>query len=690
MADVIFIVGGKGGVGASHLAAETAKHFAKTRSTLLVDGDLAGRRSAAIMFNMIARLDERRISDEFALVDIAPNLALFELAGSIHGGFTIKADEVEALYKRIESNISMIVVDASQPFAAAVRPFAVRSSNFVIVVEPSMLGVTGARVMQHELAKFGVPASRVSAVVLGRDPRPALATPEIERTLGITLFGDISVLDDKRRDGAIQTFVSKVQSSIVRTDELLTLQPSSSTPLGERRLGKRTEGPVGAPSSLDKRQNKVVSIQRDARDEAKIEIHRELSRRIDVAALSGGDQLKIEGLKIEIERTIAELVGTRTDIGSAEEMARLRREVIDEVLGYGPLEELMSDPDVSEIMVNGPDTIYIERAGVLEKTKRRFNDTKQLRLIIERIITPLGRHIDEATPMVDARLPDGSRVNATVEPLSLDGPTLTIRRFAKERMGAGDLIGKGSMTPAMADLLRAAVEARLNIVISGGTGSGKTTLLNVMSNYIPTGERIVTIEDAAELQISKEHVVRLEARPANAEGRGEIRIRDLVKNSLRMRPDRIVVGECRGGEALDMLQAMNTGHDGSLTTIHANSPRDCLSRIETMVMMAGYDLPIRAIREQVSGAVDLLVQTARLRDGSRKIISISEVVGMESDIITTQELIRFDQRGLNKDGSVAGAFMYTGVQPMFLPRLEEYGITFEVERLSEMQLTVAW
>ncbi len=690
MPDVIFIVGGKGGVGATHLAVETAKHFAQTRSTLLVDGDLAGRRSVAILFNSIARLDERRISEEFALVDLAPQLSLFELAGSIHGGFTVKSDDVEGLYKRVAPHVEMVIVDASQPFAAAVRPFAVRSSNFIVVVEPSMLGVTGARVMQHELSKFGVPPSRLNAVVLVREPRPKLATAEIERALGMPILGEIPVLDDKRRERAVLGFVNNVHASLVRSDELLTLQPSTSTPLGERRLGKRgaIEEPANALQS-DQRQ-KAVSLERDARETVKAEVHREISRRIDVAALTGGDHLKIEELKAEIEGTIADLVGTRTDIGSAEEIARLRREIIDEVLGYGPLEELMADDSVSEIMVNGPDTIYVERRGVLERTKRRFNDSKQLRLIIERIITPLGRHIDEASPMVDARLPDGSRVNATVEPLSLDGPTLTIRRFAKERMNASDLIGKGSMTPAMADLLRAAVEARLNIVISGGTGSGKTTLLNVISNYIPDGERIVTIEDAAELQINREHVVRLEARPANAEGHGEIRIRDLVKNSLRMRPDRIVVGECRGGEALDMLQAMNTGHDGSLTTIHANTPRDCLSRIETMVMMAGYDLPIRAIREQVSGAVDLVVQTARMRDGSRKIVSISEVVGMESDVVTTQELVRFDQRGLGKDGAVAGAFVYTGVQPMFLPRLEEYGITFEVERLSEMQLAVAW
>ena len=349
----------------------------------------------------------------------------------------------------------------------------------------------------------------------------------------------------------------------------------------------------------------------------------------------------------------------------------------------------MGDPAVSEIMVNGPDQIYIERGGKVSLTNKHFNDSRQLRLVIERIIAPIGRHIDEASPMVDARLPDGSRVNATIEPLSLDGPTITIRRFGKHRMSFKDLIAIGSITAPVVDMLRAAVEGRLNIIISGGTGSGKTTLLNILSGFIPANERILTIEDAAELSLQQDHVVRLESRPPNVEGRGEIRIRDLVKNSLRMRPDRIVVGECRGGEALDMLQAMNTGHDGSLTTVHANTPRDCLSRIETMVLMAGYDIPVRAIREQVAGAVDLIVQVARMRDGSRKVTSVTEVVGMEGDVVTTQELVRFDQHGLDKQDKVAGNFVFTGVQPTFMKRLEDYGITFDMESLNSMQLSVA-
>ncbi len=344
----------------------------------------------------------------------------------------------------------------------------------------------------------------------------------------------------------------------------------------------------------------------------------------------------------------------------------------------------MKDPDLTEIMVNGPDTIYVERHGVIERSPKRFTESRQLRLIIERIITPLGRRIDEASPMVDARLPDGSRVNAIIEPVAIDGTTLTIRRFGHHRLTAEDLIANGAVPKQVMEFLQAAVQARLNCVVSGGTGSGKTTFLNVLSSFLPDRERIITIEDAAELLLNQSHVVRLESRPPNVEGTGEIAIRDLVRNALRMRPDRIIIGECRGGEALDMLQAMNTGHDGSLTTIHANGQRDALSRIETMVLMAGFDLPVRAIREQIASALDMVVHTARMRDGSRKIIGVSEVVGMEGDIVTMQEIVRFAQRGVDDDNRVVGEFCYTGVQPVCLKRFAEYGVPYDHRDLSQL------
>jgi pilus assembly protein CpaF len=358
---------------------------------------------------------------------------------------------------------------------------------------------------------------------------------------------------------------------------------------------------------------------------------------------------------------------------------QITREVMDEVLGYGPIQPLLNDPDVSEVMVNGPKKVYVEKKGKLAKTGVTFENDNHVIRVIERIVLPLGRRIDADSPTVDARLPDGSRVNAIVPPVALDGPSITIRKFRRDKLTMQQLIEYGSITPQMAEFLKACVISRLNIVISGGTGSGKTTLLNVLSGLIPEDERIVTIEDAAELQLQQDHVVRLETKPASLEGKGQVTIRDLVRNSLRMRPDRIVVGECRGGETLDMLQAMNTGHDGSLTTLHANTPRDALSRLETMVLMAGMDLPVKVIRQQISAAIDLIVQQTRLKDGSRKVTAISEVAGMEGDTIVLTDIFRFEQTGQTPDGKVIGQLKPTGIRPLFTPRLENAGFKLPPE-----------
>lgn len=352
---------------------------------------------------------------------------------------------------------------------------------------------------------------------------------------------------------------------------------------------------------------------------------------------------------------------------------QLFRDILDEILGFGPLQPLLEDSTITEVMVNGPNNVFIEQKGKLVKTGVRFDNDDAVLRVIEKIILPLGRRIDSDSPTVDARLPDGSRVNAVIPPVSIDGPSITIRKFDKGRLNIDQLIEYGSITANMASLLRACVISRLNILISGGTGSGKTTLLNVLSGYIPKDERIVTIEDAAELRLHQDHVVRLETKPPNIEGLHAITIRDLVRNSLRMRPDRIVVGEVRGGEALDMLQAMNTGHDGSLTTLHANSPRDALSRLETMCLMAGMDLPIRVIREQVASAIDLIVQQSRLKDGSRKVTSVSEVAGMEGSTIVMTEIFKFEQTGVGPEGEVIGEMKPTGIRPIFTPRLEQNG-----------------
>ena len=362
---------------------------------------------------------------------------------------------------------------------------------------------------------------------------------------------------------------------------------------------------------------------------------------------------------------------------TAAERRRLLDEVIAELIGHGPIEPLLNDPEVSEVMVNGAHQVYVERRGRLEKTAIRFQDDEHVRRIIDRIVSRIGRRIDESSPLVDARLPDGSRVNAVIPPLAVNGSALTIRKFSKEGLNVHDLIRLGTLSPDATELLEACVRARLNIIVSGGTGSGKTTMLNVVSAFIPDAERIVSIEDAVELQLQQEHVVRLESRPANVEGKGEVTIRELVRNSLRMRPDRIIVGEVRGAEALDMLQAMNTGHDGSLSTVHANSPRDAMSRLETLVLMAGMDLPLRVVREQISSAVNLIVQMARLRDGTRRVTAISEVHGMEGQVVTLQDVFVFDfSAGVDANGRFRGQLIPTGVRPKFAEKFEELGIPY--------------
>jgi pilus assembly protein CpaF len=385
------------------------------------------------------------------------------------------------------------------------------------------------------------------------------------------------------------------------------------------------------------------------------------------------DLSKTAEVRSRIKALFDQIVETENIVLTRVERDRLFEEVSADIIGFGPIEPLLQDPAISEVMVNGPDQIYIEQKGKLVLTDIRFDNDDHVRRIIDRIVSPLGRHVDEASPICDARLPDGSRVNIVIPPVSLVGPCVTIRKFSKTPLTMDDLIRFGSITPEIAEFLRACVLARLNIVVSGGTGSGKTTLLNVLSSFIPDDERIVTVEAAAELQLRQEHVVRLEARPPNIEGKGAITIRDLVINCLRMRPERIVVGECRGREALDMLQAMNTGHDGSLTTGHANTPRDMLARLETMVLMAGMDLPVSAIRQQVSSAVDLIVQQSRLRDGTRKVTNITEVLGMEGDVITLQDIFLFEQESF-EGGKVQGRMRATGVRPHFMPKIEDSGV----------------
>src|SRR5437762_2813651 len=406
-------------------------------------------------------------------------------------------------------------------------------------------------------------------------------------------------------------------------------------------------------------------------EELKRLIHGKLVDKLDLSRVS---DLEGDTLRREIRLVVERLCDTENPLLNRMERERLIDEVLDETFGFGPLEVLLKDPTISDILINGPAKIYVERRGKMEKTDVKFRDNEHLLQIIDRIVSKVGRRVDETSPMVDARLPDGSRVNAIIPPLALDGPTMSIRRFGANPLKLEDLLNYKAFTPEMAMLMEACIKARLNILISGGTGCGKTTLLNTLSSFIPHDERIITIEDAAELQLQQDHIVRLETRPANIEGKGKIDTRDLVRNALRMRPERIIIGECRGPEALDMLQAMNTGHAGSMTTLHANTPRDGQARLETMIMMGGLDLPIKAMRQQISSAVDIIIQANRLQGGPRKITSITEVMGMEQDIIVMQEIFRYRQMGIDQNGRAFGQFEATGVRPSFVSRIEAAGI----------------
>src|SRR5580698_2298145 len=418
-------------------------------------------------------------------------------------------------------------------------------------------------------------------------------------------------------------------------------------------------------------------------DELKRQIHSKLVERLDFTRVR---DLSSEAMRRDIRRVIEHLCDTENPLLNRMERERLIDEVLDETLGFGPLEILLKDPTISDILVNGPHKVYVERRGKLEKTEVKFRDNDHLLQIIDRIVSKIGRRVDETSPMVDARLPDGSRVNAVIPPISLDGPSLSIRRFGANPLKLEDLLNYKAFTPEMAMLMEACIKARLNIIISGGTGCGKTTLLNTLSAFIPSEERVVTIEDAAELQLQQDHIVRLETRPPNIEGKGAVATRDCVRNALRMRPERIIIGECRGGESLDMLQAMNTGHAGSMTTLHANSPRDAQARLETMVMMAGMDLPIKAMRQQISSAVDMIVQANRLQGGPRKVTSITEVMGMEQDMIIMQDIFRFKQVGLDQNGRAYGQFEATGVRPTFMARLESSGVRLPANLFQERVL----
>ncbi len=617
--------------------------------------------------------------------------------------------ELAGLFAQLSKEHDQIVVDTSFPSLASesARALLDLASALVVVVTPDVTALGATKAWLDHARSFHVAPERIHLVVNRTGVTEDVTAKDISEHLGRPLAAQIpyhtALLTSVNRGLPLVAF--QPQHPAVAAIAQLGAKALSLPPVdlagNLRRLVASPEaqggrGSVTAPQDTPGGTAREVTptttvtalvpmrftpAQAERLGELKREVHKELVeelKRFNMTLDALSDPKRKGEIRDQVVDVVASILDDMTNLplNSRGDREALINDIANEAVGLGPLERHLSDPAVTEIMVNGPSKIYVERGGKLTLIPDTFTDEKQLRVVIDRIVAPLGRRVDESSPMCDARLPDGSRVNVIIPPLSLIGSTVTIRKFPERRLTVDDLMRFGALTGDMSQFIRCAVLAKLNIFISGGTGSGKTTLLNVMSGFIPADERIVTIEDAAELQLHQDHVISLESRPPNLEGQGAIHIRDLVRNSLRMRPDRIIVGEVRGGEALDMLQAMNTGHDGSLATGHANSPRDALARLETMVLMAGVDLPIRAIREQIAAAINLIVQVSRMKDGSRKITRISEVLGMESELIVMQDLFTFDQKTVNESGEVVGDFRYTGLMPHAAEQFERVGLKF--------------
>ncbi|USN46946.1 MAG: Flp pilus assembly complex ATPase component TadA [Pseudobdellovibrionaceae bacterium] len=698
---LIVVAGGKGGVGKSVFAANLAiTLMQEMRSkTLLID------------------LDARSCGDQNVILGVRPNKTVNDLtqfkasltaqtlsslltghsSGLSYLGAVQTPDQTLAaspeLFKKqlysVSQHFKFIIADIGNDLQDLQMAAIENASVILLVSTPEVLVVNQTKKMLHDLVTATVPAEMVQ-VVINKMGRNALNPNSIAQSLNRPIIGLIA--NDE----------ATAYSSLQRSAPFMLTTPNSPMAQGYRDVARRLTGGLlqklkttsrpknlrGTQSTSDLpaldstapsgSQAKGQKNEMDAPSLLKAQIHHQLIREMDLKkdlTSSKGDPSKEKELRDKTTRVVSQLTDRMASHLSREERGQVIKQVLDEALGLGPLEELLEDARVTEIMVNGAKQIYIEKSGKIQLSPVTFTSNQQLKNVIERIVTPLGRRIDEKTPYVDARLADGSRVNAVIEPLAIDGPAVTIRKFPSERVTILDYTDRfKSMTRGMADFLRICVEQGLNIIISGGTGTGKTTLLNVLSGFIPTNERIITVEDAAELQLKQEHVVRLETRPANMEGAGEISIRDLIRNSLRMRPDRIVVGETRDGAALDMLAAMNTGHDGSMTTVHSNNPREAISRLETLCLMAGMDLPARAIREQIASAVNLIVQITRFSDGSRKISSITEIVGMQGEAVTMQEIFRFKETGFDKNRKVVGQFQAMGRIPTFIEKFEQRGI----------------
>ena len=700
----ISLIGGKSGVGTSVCAINLATSlYRETKGkVLLLDFNILGAGDSSLM---LGGSDMRPLTELLPVIHKLNSKNIENYISKHKSGIwvlpainqsrqinNIDAEKLQAFFKIARKTFHTIVVDCGSQLNHANIHAISNSSAVFVVVAPQILTINSALQNIRDITTLQYPQELIQVLINRYTSKTtiteAVIQKKLKRNIVAVLPEDSREIDHSIHQG-MPIVINQTKSEFAKSVENLSHRLFSSGMLKkvnrfDLRIGNVPLVHFGSGSSSalhppkHQTKSKADALEYDRLSDLKMKAHSKLIEALNlkntnISELSGNPERLLE-LKEKARDAVAKIVQNQEGIRNIAERHQISKEVLDEALGLGPLEDLLADNDVSEIMVNRKDQIYIEKDGKLIHTNYRFTSNKHLLAVIERIVAPIGRRIDEKTPMVDARLQDGSRVHAIIPPLAINGPMLTIRKFGKSIINYHDLVKLNALTDEMADFLRSCIKARLNIIISGGTGTGKTTLLNVLSSFIPDSERILTIEDAAELQLPQEHVGRLESRPANLQGDGAIPIRELVRNALRMRPDRIIVGECRGAEALDMLQAMNTGHDGSLTTVHSNNPRDCVSRIETLVMFAGMELPSKAIREQISSAIDLVVQLNRFADGSRKITHITEVIGMEGQTITLQDIFLYKQKGIDKKGRAVGSFSGTGLIPSFLEKFKEQGI----------------
>jgi len=703
--NLIAVIGGKGGVGKSIFAANFACAIMGELRTqvLLIDADTKSIGDQNVIMGLKPLKTLKEIANHPGSLNTAPinqfvtmHSSGLAYVGAVRGpeeSLTLAPDQMRTLLDYFSKTFKYIVIDCGNDMGPLQLAIIAEATAAMVITTPEVLVVTQTQKLLNEMLSQTFPKDMFQLVVnkvsqtglspqviasqLQIQPIGLIPSDEVTSTIALQKYTPFVVAAPK--SPLTQSYydcVRRLTGGLLQRLKALS-KPKPAAPLAPAAAGNTDPK---APKSTD------------PRTQMKMRVHNELIRTVDLKKLlmdSGKDEDKEKEIREKTKREITLIVDREATDLARDERSKIIKEVLEEALGLGPLEDLLLDPTVSEIMVNGSQRIFIEKSGKVQLSPVTFTTNDHLRRIIERIVTPLGRQINESVPYVDARLKDGSRVNAVIEPLAIDGPALTIRKFKKGGITSNQYIEYGSITKNMIDFLRICVENGLNIVISGGTGSGKTSILNMLSGFIPTSERVITVEDAAELQLQQEHVVRLETRPPSMEGSNAITIRDLIKNALRMRPDRIIVGECRDGAALDMLQAMNTGHDGSMTTTHANSPRECVARLETLCMMAGMDLPVRAIREQLSGAVNLIVQISRMSDGSRKVLSITEVAGMQGDIVTLAEIFKFKETGYDKNRRIIGQFQATGTIPSFIQKLSDKGVVIPREIFSNEQKPAA-